>query len=175
MTKSAPNFEAVERALRRRTFGTLSTVTADGRPHASGVVYAVSPPGEPLCLYVTTNAKNKKIANVRANAGVAFVVPLLRPVITAFPPACLQFQGTAEFLDATDEGALAAFGSTWFGRTILKTEHHIVAEGGRLCFIRIRPDPVIFTYGFGMSLLTLRRQAGKGAARVSVPAERRAA
>jgi nitroimidazol reductase NimA-like FMN-containing flavoprotein (pyridoxamine 5'-phosphate oxidase superfamily) len=175
MTKSAPTFDAVERALRRRTFATLSTLTADGRPHATGVVYAVSPPGEPLCLYVTTNAKNKKIANVRANADVALVVPLPRPLIAALPPACLQFQGTAEVVDGTDKGALAAFGSTWFGRTILKTEHHIVAEGGRLCFVRIRPDPVIFTYGFGMSLLALRRQAGQGAAWVTVPAERRAA
>jgi pimeloyl-ACP methyl ester carboxylesterase len=58
-------------------------------------------------------------------------------------------------------------------RAILKTEHHIVAEGGRICFIRIRPDPVIFTHGFGMSLLALRRHAGKGATRVAVPAGRR--
>ena len=81
-------------------------------------------------------------------------------------------QGVAEVVDGSDEAALRAFRSTWFLRTILKTEHHIVAEGGRICFIRIRPDPVVFTYGFGMSLLTMRRHAGKGARRVPIPAGR---
>jgi hypothetical protein len=79
---------------------------------ATGVV-SVSPPGEPLCLYVTTNARNKKIANVRAHLDVAFVVPLSRAVLTPLPPACLQFQCTADVVDGTDEGALRAFGSTW--------------------------------------------------------------
>lgn len=47
MGTSHPNFDAVERALRRHTFATLSTLTDGGRPHATGVVYAVSAPGEP--------------------------------------------------------------------------------------------------------------------------------
>jgi pimeloyl-ACP methyl ester carboxylesterase len=76
-------------------------------------------------------------------------------------------------LDGTDEAALRAFRSTWFLRTILKTEHHIVAEGGQICFIRIRPDPVVFTHGFGMSLRTMRRHAGKGARRVPIRLPRR--
>ena len=175
MTSNAPTFEAVERALRRRTFATLSTLTADGRPHATGVVYAVSPPGEPLCLYVTTNAKNKKVTNVRAHTDIALVVPLFRSILTVAPPPCVQFQGKAEMVDAVDKAALAAFRCTWFGRAILKMEHRIVADGGELCFIRIRPAPVIFTYGLGMSLLALRRHAGEAAARVAVPDERRAA
>jgi hypothetical protein len=169
-----PTFDAVERVLRKRRFATLATVTGDGRAHATGVVYAVAPPGEPLRLYVTTNARNKKVANIRANGNVAVVVPLSRAVVSVLPPACIQFQGRAEVVDGTDEGALRAFGSTWFGRTILKTEHRIVAGGGRLCFLRIDPDPVLFTYGFGMSLLTLRRHAGEGASRLQLPAGRRA-
>ena len=173
MHASAPDFQAVEHALRRRTFATLSTLTEGGRPHATGVVYAVSSPDEPLCLYVTTNVTNKKIANLRANADVAVVVPLSRRIVTDLPPACLQFQGRAEVVDATDEAAVRAFRSSWFLRMILRTEHRIVARGGRLCFIRIRPDPVICTYGFGISLLTLRRHAGHGADRVGIPAHRR--
>jgi hypothetical protein len=167
-----PTFDAIERTLRRRRFATLASTTKDGRPHATGVVYAVSPPGEPFRLYVTTNVRNKKIANIRANPDVALVVPLSRPVFTGLPPACIQFQAVAEVVDETDAGALQAFRSSWFLRTILRTEHHIVAEGGRICFVRITPDPVVFTYGFGMSLLTLRRHAGKGARRVPIPAGR---
>src|SRR5688572_17089065 len=93
---SQPTFDAVERVLRKRRFATLASVTEDGRPHATGVVYALSPPDEPVCLYVTTNARNKKVANIRANPGVAVVVPLSRAVLATLPPACVQFQGTAE-------------------------------------------------------------------------------
>jgi hypothetical protein len=32
------SFDAVDRAVRRHRFGTLSTVTEQGHPHASGVV-----------------------------------------------------------------------------------------------------------------------------------------
>ena len=174
MISEERQFEAVERALRRRTFATLTTVTDAGRPHATGVVYAVSPPGEPLGLYVTTNARNRKIANLRANGEVAVVIPLPRR-LRWLPPACVQFQGSAEILDGTDEDALRAFRANWFGRKILRIEHRIVASGGRLCFIHIRPDPVVFTYGFGMSLLALRRHAGAGAGRIAIPAGRQGA
>ena len=95
-----------------------------------------------------------------------------RRIATGLPPACLQFQGRADVVE-DDEAALRAFRTSWFLRMILRTEHRIVARGGRICFIRIRPDPVIYTYGLGMSLLTLRRHAGQGANRVRIPAHRR--
>ena len=78
MDANEPTFDAIERTMRRRRFGTLGTTTKDGRPHATGVVYAVSPPGEPLRLYVTTNVRNKE-ANIRPNNDVAVVVPPSRP------------------------------------------------------------------------------------------------
>jgi hypothetical protein len=62
------SFGAVERVLRRHTFGTLSTLSGQGRPHATGVVYAVSPVEEPLTLYVTTRTTTPKVRNVRAQA-----------------------------------------------------------------------------------------------------------
>ena len=68
------SFDDVERALRRQTFGTLSTLTEQGTPHATGVVYAVSAPDEPLILYVTTRTTTGKVRNIRAHADVAFVV-----------------------------------------------------------------------------------------------------
>ena len=77
-------FNAVERALRHPTFGTLSTLSEQGRPHATGVVYAVSP------------------------------------------------------------------------------------KGGDLCFIRIRPDPTVFTYGIGISLWHNVRQPRDAIGRVKI-------
>lgn len=84
---------------------------------------------------------------------VAFVVPVPRRLLPAFPPRAIQFLGTAEVLAADDEAALGAFASSWFLRRILRTEQRIVTEGGDLCFIRIRPERTVFTYGIGMSVL----------------------
>lgn len=108
MSGSAPevSFLAVERVLRRSRFATLASLTEEGRPHATGVVYAVSPPDESLCCYVTTNATNKKVANVRTSPDVALVVPIRWAVLGVLPPVCIQFQGTAEVVEATDPAAV---------------------------------------------------------------------
>ncbi len=165
-------FDTVQRALRRRRFGTLSTLSENGRPHATAVVYAVSRRDEPLVFYVTTRTTTRKVRNIRACPDVAFVVPLPRPYAPGFPPQAIQFQGTAAVVAGEDEWALRAFRSSWFSRRILATEQRIVARGGDLCFIRIRPDPMIFTYGIGMSPLRTMRQPREAIGRVAIPADR---
>jgi nitroimidazol reductase NimA-like FMN-containing flavoprotein (pyridoxamine 5'-phosphate oxidase superfamily) len=98
-------FAAVERALRQRTFGTLSTLTERGTPHATGVMYAVSVRDEPLALYVTTRTTTRKVRNIRARQDVAFVVPVPHRLVPMFPPRAIQFLGTAAVVPADDEGA----------------------------------------------------------------------
>lgn len=100
------DFAAVESALRSRSFGTLSTLSEQGRPHATGVVYAVSPPAAALALYVTTRSTTRKVRNIRARADVAFVVPVPRRLLKIFPPSAIQFQGTAEVLSHDDHEAV---------------------------------------------------------------------
>ena len=164
------DFDAIERALRRRTFGTLSTLTEQGRPHATAVVYAVSPAGEPLHLYVTTRTTTRKVRNIRTHPDVAFVIPVPRRFAPGFPPRSIQFQGTASVVSGSDEGAIRAFASSWFLRRILITERRIVAQGGELCFVRVHPDPTLFTYGIGVSLLENVRQPREAIRRVVIPA-----
>jgi uncharacterized protein YhbP (UPF0306 family) len=165
-------FDEVERALRQHTFGTLSTLTERGAPHATGVVYAMSAPGEPLALYVTTRTTTRKVRNLRAHADVAFVIPVPRRFVSVFPPRAIQFQGTATVVPAQHEDAVRAFSSSWFLRRIRATEQHIVAQGGELCFIRIRPERMLFTYGMGMSVLSNVRQPRAAIGRVTIPANR---
>jgi hypothetical protein len=167
------DFAAIERALRRRTFSTLSTLTEQGRPHATGVVYAVSPAGEPLHLYVTTRTTTRKVRNVRANPDVAFVVPVPRRLAPGFPPRAIQFQGTASVVAGSDEGAIRAFSSSWFLRRILTAERRIVVQGGELCFLRVRPDSTVFTYGMGMSLFENVRRPRGAIGRAVIPPQRR--
>ena len=131
------DFAGVERALRQRTFGTLSKLTRRGTPHATVVVYAVSPHDEPLVFFVTTRTTTRKVLNIQARPDVAFVVPVPRRFVPAFPPRAIQFQGTATVVPAEDNDALQAFSSSWFLRRILATEQRIVTQGGDLCFIRI--------------------------------------
>ena len=55
---------------------------------------------------------------------------------------------------------------------ILATERRIVTEGGDLCFIRIRPDGMLFTYAMGMSVLDVVRRPRGAIGRVAIPAGR---
>jgi uncharacterized protein YhbP (UPF0306 family) len=166
------DFAGVEKALRRQTFGTLSTLTDQGAPHATGVVYAVSTRDEALALYVTTRTTTRKVRNIGARSDVAFVVPVPHRLLPLFPPRSIQFLGTATVVPADDEGANRAFESSWFLRRILATERRIVSEGGDLCFIRIRPARTLFTYAMGMSVLDNLRRPRGAIGRVSIPGGR---
>lgn len=172
MATGQSGFDVVERALRRHTFGTLSTVTERGRPHATGVEYAVSVPGGQLALFVTTRTTTQKVRNIQANPDVAFVVPVPHRLIQLFPPSVIQFQGLASIVSSQDDDAVGAFKSTWFLRRILATEHRIVTQGGDLCFIRIRPDPTLFTYALGMSPIQNVRRPRQAIGRVAIPDDR---
>ena len=167
MTQNSSN--AVERALRHQTFGTLSTLgeSTVARMRLAWF-YAVSPKGEPLILYVTTRTTTRKVRNVRAHPDVAFVVPVPRRLIPGFPPRAVQFQGTATVVPGDHRRALRAFASSWFLRRILVAEQRIVTQGGDLCFVCIRPDPMVFTYGIGMSLWHNVRQPRDAIGRVKI-------
>ena len=166
------DFDVVERALRHQSFGTLSTLTKQGHPHATGVVYAVSLPGEALTFYVTTRTTTRKVHNIRAHPEVAFVVPVRRRFAPGFPPRCIQFQGMATVVSHEHDGAIRAFDSSWFLRRIIAAEQHIVTQGGDLCFIQIQPAPIVFTYGMGMSLIENMRRPREAIGRVSIPTDR---
>lgn len=165
-------FAVAERAIRSRTFGTIATLTRHGRPHATGVVYAVSPPSQPLTLYVTTRTTTLKVTNIRAHPEVAFVIPVPHRLTPMFPPGAVQFEGTATILGVGDPAALRAFESSWFHRRILAAEQRIVADGDNMCFIGIRPHPTLFTYGIGMSALDILRRPRQAIGRVHLPAGR---
>lgn len=172
MTDRRQPFEVVERALRRHNFGTLSTLTGPGNPHATGVVYAVAPPAAPLILYITTRTTTRKVAHIRARPDVAFVIPVPHRLIPLLPPGAIQFQATAQVLDADNPHALRAFQASWFHRRILAAEQRIATEGGDVCFIQIRPRRALFTYGIGMSVLDILRRPRHAIGRSDIPAGR---
>lgn len=162
-------FEALEKIIRRRNYGVLSTISRDGRPHSASVLFAVSKTSHVFCLYIITDQRTKKAGNIARNPNVSFVIPIPRRV-GIIPPASIQFQGIAEFHPLDDEDSLEAYNSSVVLRRVLKLQ---LAEKKEVStFIRIRPDPVIFTYGLGITMTRFLRHIEGANARVEIPASR---
>ena len=158
-------------ALRAHDFAVLSTVDAAGRPHAAGVTYGLSPPDRDLAFYVMTRRHLTKARDIAHNPNVALVVPLPRRLLWFVPPATVQLRGRAEILDWSDPEGTEVFRRSWLGRRILAAYAQSRRRGEtRVCFLRIRPDPVARTYGVGHSVWALRRRMEAAAGRVVLPA-----
>ena len=117
MAAGTGGFELVERTLRRETFGTLSTVTENGRPHATARGLCGLPRDEPLILYVTTRTTTRKVRNIRAHPDVAFVVPVSRRLLPVFPLAPFSFKARRRW-----------FHVRTMGRSERSTRHGFSAE-----------------------------------------------
>ena len=142
-------FDYIEKQLRKKTFGILTTVTPQGRPHSVGVVYAVAPLGQPCCLYLITRPVLKKARNIRDNPNVSLVVPFPHYLFRSIPPRCIQFQGKAELLPIDDPIVIKAFQSS----IVLKRSMEHSLRLGESVFIRIVPDKKIFCFGIGANIL----------------------
>src|SRR5262249_36611459 len=165
-------FEDLIQRLRRRHFGVLSTADAQGRPQAAGIVYAVS--HERTDFYAMTRTHLQKARNLVVTPHVALVVPLIHLAVPFLPPPCIQFQGTAQILDRSDASGRAAFESFLLGGTICRAYRELERRGEtRVCFVRIRPGPVMFAYAVPTPLWRLVADMERGAAKVVVPVEHR--
>jgi general stress protein 26 len=165
--------ELVLRQLRAHHFAVLSTVGEDGSPHAAGVSYGMSGPGQELALYVMTRSHLQKARDIAHNPRVALVVPVTRRLLWFLPPATIQLRGRAEILDWTDRAGTEVFRRFWLGRRILAAYRASRRRGEtRVCFLRVTPDPEVRTYMVGQSLWEIRRRMEAGAGTVVIPGER---
>jgi len=165
-------FDDVMHLLRGRSFAVLSTADNQSRPHSAGIVYAVAPQGADI--YVMTRTHLMKARNIISNPNVSLVVPLSRRLLWFLPPPCIQFQGTAEILDRTHPGGKHAFESFFLGRTILKMYREFERRGEtRVCFLRIKPGPVVFAYAVGSPIWQLVNRMEGGLVKIDVPAQYR--
>jgi nitroimidazol reductase NimA-like FMN-containing flavoprotein (pyridoxamine 5'-phosphate oxidase superfamily) len=160
-------FELVEDYLRKKDFGILGTVSNDGRPHSTGILYAVSPPGEKFYLYVITGKNYKKTKNILKNPNVSIVIPFPHHILRFVPAPCIQFQAKAEIVERTDEGIRVCFQRNRILRKTLKQAY----EDENIVFLKIIPDKTIFGHGIGMSMYELRKDETRGSFKTIVPAE----
>ena len=167
-------FEVVLSYLRKRDFAVLSTVSNESKPHAVGVNYGVSRPGRAFVIYVMTRTHLQKARNIAQNPKVSLVVPLTRRLLWFLPPPTIQLHGQAEIVDWTDAEGTDVFRRFWMGRRILEAYQASHRRGEtRICFLKITPDPVVYTYMVGYSIWQLRKRMESGAAKVVIPPEYR--
>ena len=139
--------QAVLEAIGKRSFATLASTSAEGRPHAAGVLYALS--GDHL--YVSTIGTSRKARNIAEDPRVAVTVPVRRLPIG--PPSSVIFQATARVLELDDPELRTAAAT---GDLKAVTGHgELELPGG--VFLQIALPRRVVTYGLGMSLLSLMR------------------
>lgn len=162
--------ELVISQLRKRDFAVLSTVSEERRPHSAGVNYGVSRPGRDLAIYVMTRRHLQKARDIAVNPAVSLVVPLMRRLLWFLPPPTIQLRGRAEILGWTDEDGTDVFRRFWMGRRILEAYRASHRRGEtRICFLKVTPDPLVYTYMVGYSIWEVRRCMESGAAKVIIP------
>ena len=167
------NFEFIEKQIRKRSFGIISTIDKSGLSHSTGIVYAIASPKVQFALYILTHRNYKKVKNIEINDSVSFVIPFPHHILRFVPSSCVQFQGKAEILPFSDKDALESFNS---GSKILKMNLKEVTKrndkGEGVVFIKLIPNRKLFCYGLGFSLNELRKNIETGSYIVTIPQER---
>lgn len=157
-TLHRPEPATVVRAVQKRSFANLATVSAAGRPHVAGVLYeAVG-----TTLYLNTTRTTRKARNVAATGHVAVSIPIRRAPVG--PPSLVHFQASAELLEPTEAEIVDLVSA---GELASITSHGELDLPGSV-FVRVDPSPRWHTYGLGMSLLSLIRNPLDGAGLVEL-------
>ena len=164
-------FEYVEKEVRKKTFGVLSTIDSKGRPHSTGIIYAVGSPEKPFSIYIIAGEKYAKVRNIKRDPKVSLVVTYPHYWIRFAPDSYVMFRGTAEIVPGNDADGIWAMSQTRVGRMNLQE----VAEGTgtKLAYIKITPEPTVFCYGLGFGLMELRGDIENAGYKVTIPENRR--
>jgi nitroimidazol reductase NimA-like FMN-containing flavoprotein (pyridoxamine 5'-phosphate oxidase superfamily) len=165
------SFETVERAVRKKTFGVLTTIDSKGRPHSTGIIYGVSPPTSPFALYVLVGENYAKVRNIKRNPHVSLVVTYPHYYLRFVPASYVMFRGTAEIVPFNTPDARWAMSQKRIQRMNLETEPE--QSGTNIVFIKITPDPTVFCYGLGFGIMEMRSNHTNVGYKIDIPKERR--
>jgi general stress protein 26 len=164
------NFSFIEREIRKKTFGILTTLNSDESPHTTGILYGVSKPDAEFALYLLTSKRYKKIRNIQTNPKVSFIIPFPHHHLRFVPSGTITLNGVAKLVPVNTEDIIEIF----LEKRILKM---IIADidfdkNEEYVFIKIEPDPKILCYGVGFSIWKLRGSHTEGEYFVTIPSEK---
>ncbi|MGY5858512.1 MAG: pyridoxamine 5'-phosphate oxidase family protein [Candidatus Thorarchaeota archaeon] len=171
MTDGKYSFDFVEKEVRKKSFGVLTTIDSKNRPHSTGIIYAVGSPDSSFALYCIVGKKYAKVRNIKRNPNVSLVITYPHYWIRFAPASTVMFRGTAEILPDSDPGGRWAMSQTRVGRMNLQTEAEDI--GMEFVYIKITPEPTVFCYGVGFGIMEMRRDLANLDYKVTIPEERR--
>ncbi len=169
MTKKSFDFEFVEKHIRKKTFGILTTIDSKGRPHSTGILYGVGPPESDFALYFVTMNNYAKARNIQNNPKVSFVITFPHYYLRFAPANYVMFRGTAEILPFDDADGQWAFHQTRILKMNLNMPPSTLKDA---VFIKMRPEPTVFCFGLGYGIMDIARHLDEVMYKVQIPETR---
>lgn len=168
MTSHSFTIEFIEKMIRKKSFGILSTVSPKGWSQSTGVLFGVSEPTEEFILYIFTDKSYKKTLNIMNNNHVSFLIPFPHFYLRFVPSSTIQFQSQAKILPLSNQKAMNSFKK----KRILKSMTNVTEEDynkDELVFIELKPYKKYNCYGVGYSLLQLSRNPENASYQIIIP------
>lgn len=169
MTRKTFDFDFVEKNIRKRTFGVLTTIDSKGRPHSTGILYGVSPPESDFALFFVTIKKYAKVRNIKRNPKVSFVITFPHHYIRFVPDNYAMLRGTAEILPLDDPDGQWAFHQKRILKMNLEMPPEVLQDA---VFIKMRPEPTVFCFGLGYGIMDIARPLDEVMYKVAIPEDR---
>ncbi len=159
-TVTSPMLGEIEALMSRNHYCVLATVSGEGRPQSTGVIYC----SRGLDLYVFTDRHSVKAKNIERNPNVAVTIPVWGRQPFWVPPQSIQFQGVADILPADDTAAREVYR---FKVLFMRVDAATFKAAG--CFLHVRPVKHINTYGVGVPRMTMARHPEEAGRRTPIP------
>ena len=137
----------IRKAIARKSFAVLATTSPAGRSHSAGIIYSAAE-GD---LWVHTMSSSRKARNVAENPHVGLCIVYRR--LPVGPPFTIHFQATADLvaLDAPELRSLIDAGH------LKPLTGHGALEMEGACFLRLRPNRTMHSFGTGVPTMDLIR------------------
>ncbi len=170
MNKHNISFSFVEKQVRKKTFGILTTLNKNGTPHTTGILYGVSSPAKEFVLYSLTSKKYKKVRNIKRNPNISFLIPFPHYYIRFAPASTVTFQGIIDFIPVDDLEFLEIFSKKRILRLIVKQIQK--GDHDNMTFLRIKPNAKVLCHGLGINVFKMRKGHAQGGYSVTIPEDR---
>ncbi len=163
-------FEKVEKKVRGKSFGVLSTISPSAWAQSSAVQYAVSERKSNFAFYILSDGTYVKVKNIQQNPKISFVIPFPHHILRFIPAPTVSFQGTAEVLPFDDPMVRAAYSGRAQKGMIRFTEDSKYRETA--VFLKLTPIGKLTCFGLGIKLTEMMKDPLNARYTVQIPSER---
>ncbi|MFX1538465.1 MAG: pyridoxamine 5'-phosphate oxidase family protein [Promethearchaeota archaeon] len=170
MALESKTFDFIEKEIRKKQFGILSTISPKEWVQSSGVHYGVSPKALNFALYILTDSRYKKVQNIQKQPRISFAIPYPHYYLRFIPPGTISFQGTAEILPFEDSDARKSYTKSSLRRMVRYTEKSAYRDSA--VFLKISPNKRISCFGLGVSLIKMMKDPEEGYYSILIPSTR---